>query len=218
VSILTAGDALFKDILLQPEEDSYRLIYADWLEENGEPERAEFIRVSMELANCPSEDITKREVELHKRQERLLTGRPIDWVKEFNLIKWVDDGMGNSRSPYSFKRGFVYKIELPLSSFLEHAEAIFTHHPITEVVLTDKEPYPTTDYEEGMGDHECPGWSKEGDWSSDEPETSKIVGQLFDLLTPKRKYNKGWADYDLVKEAREALSNACVTYGRKFLV
>ena len=37
-------------IIEHPEDDTPRLIYADWLEENGDPDRAEFIRVQCELA------------------------------------------------------------------------------------------------------------------------------------------------------------------------
>lgn len=36
-----------------PQDDTPRLIYADWLDENGEPERAAFIRLQIELAKCP---------------------------------------------------------------------------------------------------------------------------------------------------------------------
>src|SRR5690242_10580803 len=42
--------AFLQAILEAPEEDGPRLIYADWLEENGDPERAEFIRAQVEIA------------------------------------------------------------------------------------------------------------------------------------------------------------------------
>lgn len=44
------GAALLKAIAEQPDEDTVRLAYADWLEENGQGERAEFIRVQIEIA------------------------------------------------------------------------------------------------------------------------------------------------------------------------
>ena len=43
-------DRLIRAIVSQPDEDTPRLAYADWLDEFGEPERAEFIRVQIELA------------------------------------------------------------------------------------------------------------------------------------------------------------------------
>jgi uncharacterized protein (TIGR02996 family) len=45
-----AGDAaerqgLMRGVLEQPDEDAPRLVLADWYEEHGEPDRAEFIRL-----------------------------------------------------------------------------------------------------------------------------------------------------------------------------
>ena len=49
------GDALFRAVCEQPAEDTPRLVYADWLEENGQSERAEFIRLQCEAWNlCPA--------------------------------------------------------------------------------------------------------------------------------------------------------------------
>lgn len=43
------GEGLLRGILLHPEDDARRLVYADWLEESGELARAEFIRVQLKL-------------------------------------------------------------------------------------------------------------------------------------------------------------------------
>lgn len=43
-------EALLRDILENPEDDAPRLIFADYIDERGEPERAEFIRVQIDLA------------------------------------------------------------------------------------------------------------------------------------------------------------------------
>ena len=37
----------------QPDDDGPRLIFADWLDENDEPERAAFVRAQIELARTP---------------------------------------------------------------------------------------------------------------------------------------------------------------------
>src|SRR5438552_3731260 len=46
---MTDDPGLLRAILDDPDDDGLRLVYADWLEEHGEPERAEFIRVQLEL-------------------------------------------------------------------------------------------------------------------------------------------------------------------------
>lgn len=49
------GDALFRAVCENPADDTPRLVYADWLEENGRVERAEFIRLQCEAWNlCPA--------------------------------------------------------------------------------------------------------------------------------------------------------------------
>jgi uncharacterized protein (TIGR02996 family) len=49
------GDNMLRAVLVAPEDDAPRLVYADWLDEHGEPERAEFIRVQIRLARWPVE-------------------------------------------------------------------------------------------------------------------------------------------------------------------
>jgi len=46
---MTDGDALYRAIVARPEDDTPRLVYADWLEENGHEEEAEFIRLECRL-------------------------------------------------------------------------------------------------------------------------------------------------------------------------
>src|SRR5262249_28449408 len=43
-------EGFLRDIVAHPEDSAPRLIYADWLEENGDAARAELIRVQCELA------------------------------------------------------------------------------------------------------------------------------------------------------------------------
>lgn len=70
------GQALYRSVLESPEDDAARLIFADWLEENGEPEMAEFIRVQCALAGfdpnakCVSCD------ELNDLIDSIVTRRP----------------------------------------------------------------------------------------------------------------------------------------------
>jgi uncharacterized protein (TIGR02996 family) len=57
---MLTGEALLQAILDDPEDDTPRLVYADWLEENGEPERAEFIRAECVLAQSSFPDLRTR--------------------------------------------------------------------------------------------------------------------------------------------------------------
>src|SRR5215217_3370403 len=55
-------DALLTAIGEHPEEDTPRLMYADWLEENGQPERADFVRNQVELGRVGLDDPARREL------------------------------------------------------------------------------------------------------------------------------------------------------------
>ena len=46
---MTQRDALLRAVCENPDDDLPRLVFADWCDENGEPERAEFIRTQIEL-------------------------------------------------------------------------------------------------------------------------------------------------------------------------
>lgn len=50
---MTDGEAILRTILDNPDDDAPRLVYADWLDEHGQEEAAEFIRVQVELARSP---------------------------------------------------------------------------------------------------------------------------------------------------------------------
>lgn len=45
---MTAHDSLLRAVCERPFDDGPRLVYADWLDEHGEPERARFIRTGIE--------------------------------------------------------------------------------------------------------------------------------------------------------------------------
>src|SRR5947209_4285663 len=83
-------------ILDRPTEDGPRLVYADWLEEQGDAERAEFIRIQIELAELSDNDpkcdrLRDRESFLHNRHGE-------SWRAD--IPEWARDGC-------VFRRGFV---------------------------------------------------------------------------------------------------------------
>lgn len=74
---MTDGDRLLRSILAAPDDDAPRLIYADWLEENGQTDRAEFIRVQCASAMLEEKSKTRdfsiiRRIKLVALDERAL--------------------------------------------------------------------------------------------------------------------------------------------------
>lgn len=68
---------LLAAIWARPLEDAPRLMYADWLTENGHAERADLIRAQCELARIPADD--PRERKLRGIAWRALRGREGKW-------------------------------------------------------------------------------------------------------------------------------------------
>ncbi len=70
--------ALLEAAKQRPEDDGARLVLADWLEDNGQPERAEFVRLQLRLA---AGKITPAgRVKLEARCDRLLEHRGGCWL------------------------------------------------------------------------------------------------------------------------------------------
>jgi uncharacterized protein (TIGR02996 family) len=111
-------DALLAAIRENMDDDLPRLAYADWLEENGEPELAEFIRVECRLAGMPDTHPERRA--LFRRDLELLSTFSASWI-------------GPVRQGCSFwevRRGFLDEISTTADHFLRHAEAIARRHPL----------------------------------------------------------------------------------------
>src|SRR5271156_4248840 len=107
-------DAFLQAIRETPEEDAPRLIYADWLEERGDP-RGEFIRVQCTLPRL-SADHPQRPVLAHREWE-LLAEHGDEWATPLA-------GIVNG---WEFRRGFVEGVALAPGAFLHRAEELFRH-------------------------------------------------------------------------------------------
>src|SRR5262245_23509431 len=59
---MTDGDALYQAILDAPDDDAPRLVWADWLDEQGQPDRAEFVRLQCEFAKLDPGDLRLEEL------------------------------------------------------------------------------------------------------------------------------------------------------------
>lgn len=116
-----SGDeaALLAAIRATPEEDTPRLASADWLDEHGNPDRAEFIRVQCRLARTHLSDPEWHD--LTWRQDQLLT--------EARKKAWGELPVKPVKEK-TFRRGFVDNISVHAALFLDKADAIFEQVPL----------------------------------------------------------------------------------------
>jgi uncharacterized protein (TIGR02996 family) len=108
--------ALEAAIVAHADEDTPRLAYADWLDENGDPDRAAFIRVQCRLAEMsPAEpdwvDLTERQLELEARlKSRLSDLQPPEPEQFYFGYDYV------SAHEEPFRRGFPHFIDCQVDS------------------------------------------------------------------------------------------------------
>src|SRR5436190_8949015 len=81
-------------ILAAPSDDVPRLVYADWLDERGESDRADLIRVQCELARLRYDD--DRVSDLQAREYRLLSRHFAAWRAGYPYVR--------------FSRGFIEQL------------------------------------------------------------------------------------------------------------
>jgi uncharacterized protein (TIGR02996 family) len=189
------GAALLRAILLNPADDVSRLVYADWLDENGQPHRAECIRAQIKYARG---DGWSAEACVREAEEKQWLGFPRECCS--NRGWW---------------RGFVWNIHLLTVDFLKHAEAIFRAHPVTSVVLTDRRPGTWG----GPGQRKVIGfryWYDGGGMEHIGYWAHHIPRELCPLssgIRPRRG-PRGGVFFPTEAEANVALSERCVAYGR----
>src|SRR5689334_18621005 len=82
-------------------DDAPRLVYADWLDEHGDPERAEFIRVQCELEPMRDRYEIDRAAELHRREDELLGKHRKEWLRP-GMEGW--DGWREDGASAEFRR------------------------------------------------------------------------------------------------------------------
>ena len=124
-------------ILDSPDDDTPRLVYADWLEENGQEARAEFIRVQCELARLEGYEckcgglfacagcarfIHRGGNSLRRRERELLADPAVTPAQpHVSAVTW--------------RRGFVESITCTAADWHRHGKAILAAQPVREVRL-----------------------------------------------------------------------------------
>lgn len=219
----TDREALLRPILENPADDCARLVFADFLEEQGEGERAEFIRVGCELVRRDNLFLVGHPRDVLSRRERsLLLTNWLKWTprlstdSSFEVIlskRWTFTGT----PACEFRRGFVDAITLPLDLFLKHAKDIFAREPVTRVTLSDRVPLTN------QNDRNLFGYFRRVPGSIFGSDNSDLPPELFDLLieglttkdNPLHGWEQLWRDYVNPEAAVADLSAACVTFARE---
>jgi uncharacterized protein (TIGR02996 family) len=147
--------ALLAAVLAAPDDDAPRLVFADWLEENGEAERAELIRCQIELTKPPHCGHSRenasvdhfaakgcKRCDLRLRERRILESHNFFSIGPLCITACVSPSSDNQYSVDQSEatgitdRGFLRSIHIEAKDWFEHADALTAAHPLCEVTLT----------------------------------------------------------------------------------
>ncbi len=139
---MTHDEAFIQAIREAPHDDAPRLIYADWLEEHGQADRADFIRVQCRLAQTPGASAERPP--LRERAEELLRRHWEEWVGPLRDIvgpwrdRYSESWLGETYHPDAlrrFVRGFVEELALDAERFLRHVRDLNCLLPLRTLSL-----------------------------------------------------------------------------------
>lgn len=176
---MTAREAFLAAIVASPGEDTAKLAYADWLDENAtsdaDRQQAEFIRQQF-----PPDPLTRRHRRVWERYAASLLrglmpsswrpwlvdtpGSPVQLEREESLLR---QGIGTGRSwaarwgatylsgfrqhvVVALRHGFVAHLALPWRAFQKTAAGIFSTQPIEEIAISSTHPAFTWDLGPGL--------------------------------------------------------------------
>jgi uncharacterized protein (TIGR02996 family) len=117
----TDHDPLLASVRALPDENTPRLVFADWCDEQDDPERAEFIRLQVAISQSAPDD--PKLGELRTRERELLAAHAIAWCAPLGL----------EPDACEFRRGFIESVEISAGQFLEQAESLFRVAPLRHI-------------------------------------------------------------------------------------
>lgn len=133
--------AFVADIIAHPDDDARRLIYADWLTDNGDAARGEFIRVQIELERQPLDAPGRGALE--DREANLLAAHEERWLSPVpaELLRWT------------WRRGFLATVEFLGADVSADLVRLCAVHPLAETKWSEFTPEPPSSlHQPGVAD------------------------------------------------------------------
>jgi uncharacterized protein (TIGR02996 family) len=120
------AEAFLEAIRAEPDEDAHRLVFADWLDDQGDEDnaaRADFIRTQCTLARLPRHDLRCRD--LLEREQVLLGRYEPAWIAPLRDIV----------TRWRFRCGFVEDVTITAESLLRRGAELYRLTPVRHVRL-----------------------------------------------------------------------------------
>ena len=142
--------AFLAAIVANPDDDTLRLVAADFLEENGDPNRAAFVRIQIALAQLESSGLGHSSEAGALRKQELtffgpLSSSPRSWAAE-DCPEFVHGTRTQSGflalrvagvERLTWRRGFVEWVACRAVEWFQHGAAIRKRNPVRRVILSE---------------------------------------------------------------------------------
>jgi uncharacterized protein (TIGR02996 family) len=152
--------AFLRDIIEHPENDTPRLIYADWLEENGQADRGQLIRLQCRYVNLYQHYINHHDAkvgnceecnESHRVSELLTSypyaariGEPMACADDcpLNLFPNMQKELSQKRVSvyWTWQRGFILDFRCTWLDWINYGPVLASWHPIESVRIGNAVP------------------------------------------------------------------------------
>lgn len=134
---MTHEEAFIADILDHPDDDAPRLIFADWLEEEGgDPDRAEFVRALLAVASPATQDKRPH----YRRARELLKRHAVRWYTPLARLvlpepyePWLTR-LAEAEVQY-FPRGFLDQLTIDTPKFVANHDPLLRLAPVVRLAL-----------------------------------------------------------------------------------
>lgn len=221
--------AFLDDIIAHPADDTPRLVYADWLDDEGRSERAEFIRVQVEVAGYARSKhgvivCEGKGPPAQAGSRKRCKCRPCDLVRRDRelLFRWgtkvIPEGVNVIMAPtwhkfartdagVEFSRGFVRRAFFPLAAWEQHGPALVAAHPVERVEMTDKRPrlpQPNT----------APDAARIGWFGDKQGDPCDLPLEIWRLLARAHIAGTLWKEYAAEADALDDLSLAALAWAK----
>jgi uncharacterized protein (TIGR02996 family) len=118
--------AFLEAILETPDDDTPRLVYADWLDDNDQGHRAEFIRIQCRLDRM--DEFDPERLALEQREADLLAVHGESWKPP--VPSWV-----HLKHGHPFRRGFLEQASSTATDFLKRGAGLFAVTPVSQLQI-----------------------------------------------------------------------------------
>jgi uncharacterized protein (TIGR02996 family) len=125
-------DAFYQSILDSPDDDAPRLVFADWLEDHGQPERAAFVRAQVRLAAIDEDDPARPDL---LRDEAAYLPTAMAALRARERVGWLAAVPRWATKYLSYDRGFPGRLVATARHFVAHGEALAAAVPVQHLRL-----------------------------------------------------------------------------------